>query len=419
MNLLIGKYIRKLIQYKKIFYDILNEKVGVFTLKIFSFFLTLFLARYLGPKGYGIYTISLSIAFLLSGILDLGIPVAILRYFPNIKDKEKRDYLFSFLLKLQIIVNVISIILLFFLVRKFAEIFFKDPRYQVFAFISIILSFLITIKKTFVSVFQSYRKFDIIRNINIFEGSSKLFFIILLSILLGVLGSVIGFTLSYLFLIFILLLYLRKFNISFKSGFISNKLEIFKYLLLVNLSTISKSAYQWVNSIIISILLNFWAVGLYRAADSLIGVLIMFSGLHSIFAPRISKWDIPTIKKNLPKIFLLNLLISIPFLVFLFIFGKEVLAILFGEEYVEAFELLKILSFLIILGSISYFILIFDLKGKPEYSMLTMSIRIISNVILSYLLIMNLGFIGVAWAIIISWIISLIFAYILFELKFK
>lgn len=419
MNLLIRRYIEKLTQYRKIFYDILNEKVGIFTLKIFSFFLTLFLVRYLGPKGYGIYTISLSIALLLSGILDLGIPVAILRYFPNIKDKEKRDHLLSFLLKLQIIVNAISIVLLFFLVGKFAEIFFKDLRYQVFAFVSIILSFLVTIKKTFTSVFQSYKRFDIVRNINILEGSSKLFFIILLSIFFGVLGSVIGFALSYLFLIFILLIYLKKFNISFKSGSISNKFEIFKYLLLANLSTISKSAYQWINSIIISILLNFWAVGLYKAVDSLIGVIIIFSGLHEVFAPRISKWDVHTIKKNLPKIFLLNLLVSIPFILAIFMFGKEILLILFGEEYVEAFELLKILSFLIILGSISYFTLIFDLKGKPEYSMLTMFIRIIFNVVLSYLLIMNLGFIGVAWAIIISWIISLIFAYILFELKFK
>ena len=396
---------------KKIFWDFINEKLGNFLFKLSSLILTILLARILGPSGYGMYTILLSLSLLIASIGDLGVPIAIVRYLASV-EKDKQPVYFKFFIKLLFLSSFIILLSYFFLWKSLSLIFLKE-RYPVLIFLSFTLAILFIFNSTLRSVFQAFKRFDLGRNLAFLEGLLKVFFIISLSYFLGVLGSIMGFNIAY-FLLILISIYLIKKNFSFlfqKTNFKIDKKEVLRYLFFVNLLTAGRSLYNWLDSLIIASLLDPKSVSYYRVSFALINTVLLFSGIQGILAPRFAKWDINYIKKKLFTFILINLLISIPIFFIFNLFSEWIILFIYGKDYLGALPLIRVLSFLIILNSFAFPILIFNMKGYPEYSALVIFISAIVNAIADYFLIQKIGLIGAVYATIIAWVTSLAVGY--------
>jgi|GEM_PF-6003156 len=262
-----------------------------------------------------------------------------------------------------------------------------------------------------------------IRNINFLEGLLKLIIISTLSLFLGFFGSIFGFLLAYTILIAFMIMFLKKeYDYLFKK--VEKKVEIkvkelLKYLSLLNLAVIATSIYSWLDLLIISGLLDPISVAYYAITNSFIGVLLILTGLQGILLPRFASWDIETIKENLPKIFLVNFVISSIAYIFVRAFSEKLILFIYGERYLAAVDLVELGSSLLLLNSFSYFTHIFNLKGKPHYASLIIGITAIINAILDYILILNIGLIGAIWATIIAWATNILLGFAMFYKYFK
>ncbi len=156
----------------------------------------------------------------------------------------------------------------------------------------------------------------------------------------------------------------------------------------------------------------------YRVAQTFISALIVVSSLHMIFSPRFSTWSIDEIKKNLPKIFSINLILVLPIVLVINLYGEQLITFIYGKTYMYSYELLKIFSLLLIINCFSYFTTVFDMKGRSEYTAIVSSVMLISNTILDVFLISIYGVIGAIYATLISWFLSLIVATFIFIKKF-
>ncbi len=401
---------------KKIFWDFINEKLGNFFFKFFSFILTVLLARILGPQNYGVYTILLALSLLIASFGDLGIPIAIVRYLASL-EKNKQIVYFKIFLKLLILSSVFILMLYFVLWKPLSLIFLKKEE-PLLMFFSFTLSILFIFNSSFRSIFTAFKRFDVTRNLSFLEGLLKLVFITFLAYILGVLGSILGFNFAYLLLILISFYLIKKY-FSFLFDKISsnniNKKELLKYLFFVDLLTAGRSLYGWLDSLIIASLLDPKSVSLYRVSNALVNTILLFTGIQGVLAPRIAKWDINFIKKQLPKFIFFNLLISVPIFILFNIFSKEIILVVYSKEYLRALPLIKTLSYIIILNSFAFPTLIFNMKGKSEYSSLIIFISAIVNAIADYILILKFGLMGAVYATLFAWTVSLIAGYILLK----
>ncbi len=401
---------------RKIFSDIINEKIGSFIFKLLSFILIVFLARILTHEEFGAYNLLISLAIIISYFTSFGIPVAIVRYLSEYKNS---DEVLGFFLRLLIIINLITLIILAPLSKKISGIFLKNGDLYYLVLISLIISVVVVFYNTTRSTFVANKRFDIYRNLFIAEGTFKLFLIIFLAYFLSLLGALIGFLLSYILILIISLLYIKtvlKIRLNFSSRF--NPKGLYRYLIFLNMSTAIRSIYAWVDSLIIAYMLDVKSLSFYRVSQSLTGALIGLTGLQTVFSPRFASWDLKTIRRRLPLIFALNLSITIPIVLFLYTFGNDVIKFIYGDKYIYSYELLKPFLLLLILNSFSYFTTIFNMKGKSEYTSFVSIVMSVSNIILDIILIKIYGLIGAVYATVISWFISLLLAFIIFVKKF-
>ncbi len=406
----------KIFKRRKIIIDIINEKLGGFLFKLFSFILVVFLARILTHEEFGMYNLLISLSIIISYFASFGIPIATIKYVSN--PENDREKIFGFFLKLTLIFGGISLLLFTILSEKISEQILKDRELYIYIIFSAIISYVISIYNTLRSSFIAMKSFNIYRNVLILEGALKMI-IIPLSMLFMLNGALLGFFLSYIIVTIISLLIIKKeygWKLSLSYSF--RRKGLYRYLAFLNLSTAARSIYAWIDSIIIAYLLDVKSLSYYRVAQSFIGALVSLTGLQTVFSPRFSIWSIDEIKRRLPLIFILNLIIVLPIVFVLNVFGKIVIIFIYGEKYINSYELLKPFSFLLILNSFSYFTTIFNMKGKSEYTSIVTISMSICNIIFDIILIKLYGLIGAVYATILAWIISLIVASIIFIKKF-
>ncbi len=88
-------------------------------------------------------------------------------------------------------------------------------------------------------------------------------------------------------------------------------------------------------------------------------------------------------------------------------FGKDIISLLYGEQYRDVYSLLVVLCFGNLVnamtGSVS---LVLNMTGNEKYCLMIASFSLLLNVILMTILVPVYGIIGAAWAIVVSVAIS-------------
>ena len=167
-------------------------------------------------------------------------------------------------------------------------------------------------------------------------------------------------------------------------------------------------------TIIISLSSSIAEVGLFSAADRLRGaVLGVFFIMGNVIYPRVNKLlmsDTREAYRVIKMTFVIQGILSIAIILFIFAFNKEIVSIFYSSEYKSAGGVLMILSFTILLTLESTVLgnyILLPHGYKKEYTILPMIVAVI-HVPLCYYLSHKYGAIGGAASIVFVELLSFI-----------
>ena len=373
-----------------------------------NIFLTIILARNLGPEDFGLLNYLLAFLYLFTSISSLGMNPVLTNKIIN--DGAKFKY--NLILNAYYIRFIFSI--LCYLI--FLSLIYLLNNDEVIFEYSTIIGLVIIMKSS--EILFSY-----------FEAKSLSKYIVI-SQLLGLLTSI--FIIIYIFineldnkfiytallLDFIIVFILINYFYFFKTKFFFPKLElslIKKTLyssLPVLISALSIILYMRIDQIMIKSLINEYEVGIYSASVRLIEIFHFIPKILIIsFLPIILKT-----KEYYNQLLHLNSVIfKISIFIFLIIFFSSSLLtdIFYGEEYFESVLITKILSFSIIFVFFGVINEHWYIKNNLQLNYaFNVFLGALINIILNYFLILNFGSVGAA----ISTLITYIFIIFVFDM---
>lgn len=384
--------------------------------------LSIILARSLGPESFGILNYLLAFIFLFTSLSSLGMNPVLTNLI--IKNKYKNNHV--------TIMNAYYIRCIFSLVNYLIFIFVINliNKDQIYLNYSIILGSGIILKSS--EVLFSY-----------FEAKSFSKYIVL-SQLVGLISSALiiiyiistGLEFVYIyyaliidiFLVFILIniFYYIKINSLFTKLNLLIIKAIIKKSLPVLFSTISIILYMRIDQIMINTMINEYNLGVYSVSVRFIEIfhfipkIIMISFLPFLLISK--KYNLNLLKIN-SIIFKLSLIVAI----FIFFSSEYLITFIFGENYINSIITTKILSFSIIF--VFYGVTNehwYVTNNLQKYYAINVFLGAITNILLNYILILNFGIEGAAYATLITYfLIIFVFDYLnkktrnLLIIKFK
>lgn len=374
---------------------------------IVGIFVGIWVARYLGPEQFGLFSYVQSFVGLFTGIATLGLDGIIIREL--VKDESKRDVLLGTAFRLKLI-GAFSVLL----VLAVAVNFTSNDRY------TNILIFIIASATIFQSlnVIDMYFQSKVLSRYVVYANIISLFIstMIKITLLLNE-ASLIAFAWVVLFDSFVLAMGFLYFYLHNHRSLKSWEFEKNMAIILLKDSwplifgSIAATIYMKIDQVMIKEMLDSKAVGYYAAAARLSEVwLIVTVLLTQSFAPSIINAKRINNKLYLERIqAIYNLLIKISVLIsiIMFIFSKDIITLLYGEEYKSSIEILNIYIWSIVFvflsnGSWAYYL--------NENLQKLASIRLIYgafiNIILNFYFIDYFGLVGAAYSTLISYSIS-------------
>lgn len=384
----------------------------LFSEKILRIFLGIFvgvwITRYLGPEQFGLFSYAQSFVALFSAVATLGLDGIVIREL--VLDESKRDILLgtSFLLKL-----IGSIILLIFL--AVAVIFTSNDMY------TNMLVFIIASATIFQSfnVIDFYFQSKVLGKYVAFSNTISLLISSIIKIILILINApLMAFAIVILFDAIVLSLgliyfYMHK-NLSFKSWkFDMNiALKLLKDSWPLIFSGMVLMVQARIDQIMLKEMMGYLEVGYYGAALTIIESLgfmpvVLINSLTPaiIYAKKVSENVYFERLLNFYRLnFLLFMITALPFM----IFGNMIIKILFGSEYLPAGVLLQVMSLRLFFTNMGtargMFILVENLY---KYSMFTMILGTLTNIILNYMWIGKYGALGAVYATICSFFVTI------------
>ena len=181
-----------------------------------------------------------------------------------------------------------------------------------------------------------------------------------------------------------------------------------KPLLMLLLCTVAASLYSKVDITMLGSMQTNVSVGLYSTALKIIGITTgVVASATSVFLPRISycyKTDKEKIDIYISKGLEMVVFISVPAAIGIAMVAPDLMAVLFGQSYVEAHFVIKILSPLLVIKGIGdllcYQVLVS--AGKEDKFLISYVIAAIANIQFNSILIPRMDYNGAAIASVIS-----------------
>ncbi|MDD3187684.1 MAG: flippase [Bacilli bacterium] len=383
---------------------------NIFSL-VTGLFVTAVVARYLGATNYGIFNYALSITSLFSGIASFGMNHI------AIKDLAIKPEDHSKIMGTVLILRLIFAVILFIACQL--VLYWLCYQDQLTFIVGTILSGCMLF-----NIFNIITYYTQVTLNSKFEAISK---ILSMSILMILKLLVVYFSLnlkmyafSYLIesIIYVLILF-----ISYKKITKSKKFKPWYFDKSYAKKLLSSSWYFALSSIMVIIYLRIDQVmigkmiadksqlGIYSAAVRITDLwtfvpLALISSYRPIIIEKKKEGEIKYYN-NLQRLYYIVSFICFIFLIFIIIFSKIIVIILYGSEFIDAVNPLKILIFgtwFGVLGNIHYIWMSCD--NNQKYSLLYSVIGASSNIILNLFLIPIYGIMGAAVATLISQVLS-------------
>ncbi len=364
-----------------------------------NIFLTIFLARNLGPDNFGILNYLLAILFLFISISSLGVnPVLINKIVKN-KKNNINSLINAYYLRF---ITSIICYLIFLLIINHLN---KNIIYLNY---SLIIGLIIILKSCEV-LFSYFEAKSLLKYIVISQSFG--FFISALVILYSVINGLDNIYIYYalvldLIIVFILINIFYFFN--FNDQFYNFDFFIIKDLILKSLpvliSSLSIILYMRIDQIMIKEMLNEYQLGIYSVSVRYIEI---FHFIPKIIIISILPMLLVSKEYNL-KLYNLNKLInkfSFVIIFLIFISTDFLIPIIFSDIYTESIMVTKILSlslFFVYLGVINEHWYVS--KNLQKFYAINVSLGALLNIVLNYLFISHFGLKGAAYATLLTYV---------------
>ena len=344
-----------------------------------SLFFIIF-AILLEPQVYGEIAYILSIAGTVSILSRFGMPHSVTIY------QAKQDHSQSEIINVLVIITSgsSSLILLFF--EPFA------------AMICFSLS-LFTMTQHNLLGFQKYKKFF---RVSLIRGISILLIPLFLYFLFDINGMLFGIFASYLLASVDFIKIIKK-NLRPKLSSVNLR------FLLQNFSVdASNNLFRWVDKLVIVPIMGFELVGIYHFNTQILFMLFVLPlSLHSFLLSEESR------KKNQNKVTILVILLSVILLSLVIIISPSIIPLIF-PKFIEGIESLQILVVSLIPFTISSILSAKLQSQESKFLVLGATVRIVSLLVLLYLLGNSYGLMGLSYAFLLSNVLGTIIFYIIF-----
>lgn len=391
--------------------SILTEFIG----KAIGFFLFLIIARKFGNEIFGQYSYALSFTVIFIAISDFGLTSMIIREIA-IK-KEKACLYISNALFIKIILSIFTIIIIII----FSNLTNKSSSVNLMIYIITINMLFKSFSDLLYSIPKSYEKIKYVVYLKIVENVFIVLFFTILILLNQTLTIIIfGFACSSLFSFLICTNLIKN---KFTSFSIRADRKIIKYLVKKSspfgISSIFLMMFFNVDTLMVSFIHGNKTTGIYAVSYTLFLASIMFTQpLTSVLFPTLSRKLVEfdncyeKQKKLVRKVLrysIIMILVGIIIASIYLFFTDIIIKVLYGKEFIESTESLKILALIVPFWYI-YMIIgtIFSSFGKQYIFTYTLFIGIILNVTLNIVLVPIYAEIGAAIASLVTVIIMVI-----------
>ena len=382
---------------------------------LLGFFTTLYTARYLGVEGFGILALSLSLTGLFGVFTDLGLT--------NLTTREvSRDKsLASKYIGNTTLIKIIYAFLTFGIIALVVYIIGYPQEVKIVVYLITLSVILNAFTSIFNSIFQAFQKMEYM-SLNIILNAILMITGILIVIHFG-LGII---TLASVYLIssvIVLIITLITYSWKFFVPNIRLDLKFWKPTIkeasFFGLSNILVVIYFYIDSLMLSIMVGYSAVGIYNASYKLIVVLLFIPGIFvtSIFPLMSQHFES---SKNLLKIEYeksVKYLFTIAIFIFVygFSFADKIILIIYGTAYIPSIIALQALIFVIpIIFVTNLFNNLLGAINRQRILIIITGIGALFNVVLNLILIPKLSYIGASLATVFTECIvfTLMFYYI-------
>lgn len=370
---------------------------------LLGFFTTLYTARYLGVEGFGIISLALSITGIFGVLTDFGLATLTIREVSRDKSLANKYIGNTAVMKLFLSILTFGIIGLIVYIVGY-------PQTVANVIYIVTLSVIMTaFTGIFNSIFQAYEKMEYL-SLTIVLNAVLMIAGVLIVVYRGldivVLSSVYFFS-SLMVLIVTFLLFSRRFFMPK----IQVDLKFWKITLnesfYFGFSSILTVIYFFIDSFMLSIMVNNSAVGIYNAAYKLIFVLMFLPNvfLTSIF-PLMSKHyesNKELLKVEYEKSVKYLFALAMFLFVFVLVFADKIIYIIYGSGYSASILALEVLIFVLPFIFITYlFGNILGAINKQRILLIVTGINAIVNIVLNLFLIPKYSYIGASIATILT-----------------
>ncbi|MBC2733174.1 MAG: flippase [Desulfobacteraceae bacterium] len=325
--------------------NIISLSIGNLLGRACGLVLVIVLARYLGPKHYGVYSLAFTYYMIMYFLTNLGLDIY---YVKEASRAEKIDKVFfETNISLKLVSSIVSILIIIIVVMSLN---YNDITKTAICFFSIALVFN-HVSDTFKSLFDAK---ELMFHSSILELARSVVSLVLVIMVVYFNGNVLDALsmqiISYALSAILACLLVDKVLISLKS---------FRFNLINAKAIISQSIPFWyvtalfiintrMDLLMISWMENESEVGLYSSAVELINVIMIVPMMiNKAFFPSISR-NFATDKTEMIRIanfgFKLSITLGVPIAFGCYILSPEIIHLVFGENFADAKIVLQILS---------------------------------------------------------------------------
>jgi O-antigen/teichoic acid export membrane protein len=387
---------------------------------IIGVILLVIIARGLGPKGQGEYTLITYLPLMLMTFLNLGLNSSTVYYVSkkdiSVQTAFSTNVISALMLSLtSILIGVGAIFLLS--ESKFADV---DLTVLYISLLALPGMFLMIFLQT---ILQGVQNFKVFNTALVIQQMSTVAFLVLFILLLDtkLIGAVLAFILGYIsavLFMFYILFTKYKVAFSFSSFSIDYLKSMLSYGMKAHISNMMTFLNYRLDILLLGYFLNSTSVGIYSVAVNIGERLSIFSqSISQVLLPRIASSNAEEDRNKISSM-VSRIIMSFVFLLGLFVFivSDIIFKVFFGEEYMASSIILRLLLPGLTVLAVEK-ILSNDLagRGKPELNMYVSFFNVGFNVLLNLILIPGYGVKGAALASTITYGMSFLIKILIFR----
>ncbi|MEQ9714170.1 MAG: oligosaccharide flippase family protein [Candidatus Asgardarchaeum sp.] len=389
---------------------------------------TIIVIRLLDPKDYGLLNVAFIIPFLLILAAELGLNNASIHYIAKYR-KERNFSEIKNIIKLNILTKIVLSMFFSLLVFYFSDAIayfvfdVKDPRLSLLIKIASVGIIANTIFDAALSIFIGYERMEYVSMTLILQSTLRSVISPTLIILgFGVIGPMIGYVfaalMATLFNLFIIFTRLYPYKIKSAEPFFSTFKEMIKYGLPLSIVSIITGLRTQIFNFILTRKATLDEVGFFNITIALSAIMLLFVRPISLtLFPAFSRYSW---EKKEERIFLIEYfhrsikyssLFLVPVSLMITIFSKEIIFLVYGPNYINAYKFVSIYFLTYILISVGLLTIPNFLNGQGKTIIVFYGelIRLLAGASLAYLLVISIGGVGVVVGLLVGSIVGQIY----------